>query len=401
MTSCQLLADPDLEPVLLAPYRKKSRLRALTLTPFYPSAEDPTQGTFVSEPLAYLQSEGISNRTIAVQPLYRRHAHSLPSAPSDNIHYFCLPSHVGLPTSGQFLSKRLLRSILEEHRRDPFDLIHAHAALPCGHAALLLGKRLGIPFVVSVHGLDAFFVRQAGTLVGAWCKRISRDVYRFAAAVICISEKVREQVLREVSANTVVVYNGVDAVTFSPGQKTDSLLSVLSVGNLIPTKGHADLLRAFATVSKIIPCTLEIVGDGPESRNLNKLAGNLGIGDKVKFRGRQSKDAVAEAMRRSTVFALPSVYEGLGCVYLEAMACAKPVIACKGQGIEEVIQDGKTGLLVPTASNAELTEALAVLLGDPVLCRKMGTAARELVVEGFTVQHQAKQLAMIYERCSR
>jgi len=401
VTSCQPFGDLDLERLRLTSGGQKSRVRVLTITPFYPSVEDPSQGRFVSEPLAYLGSHSISNKTVAVHPFYRGHAHSLRSAPSDSITYFCAPSNVGLPTSGEFVSKQLLRRLLEEHLRNPFDLIHAHAALPCGHASMLLSKHLRIPFVISVHGLDAFFVRQAGILVRTWCKRIAREVYRSAAAVICISEKVREQVLREVSANTAVVYNGVDAETFSTREKTDSLLTVLSVGNLIPTKGHADLLRAFAPVSKNINCTLEIVGDGREGRNLNKLASELGVRDKVNFRGRESKDAVAEAMRRCTVFALPSVYEGLGCVYLEAMACGKPVIACKGQGIEEVIQHGRTGFLVSPGSNAELTEAIAMLLGDPVLCRKVGAAARELIVERFTVQHQAKQLAMIYEQCYR
>ena len=118
---------------------------------------------------------------------------------------------------------------------------------------------------------------------------------------------------------------------------------MLSVGNLIPIKGHDLLLRAFAAMQDRLPAiapphSLEIIGDGPERARLEQLAQELGIGTKVHFRGRHSRREVADAMRRATVFALPSRYEGLGCVYLEAMSAGKPVIACQGQGIEEVIR---------------------------------------------------------------
>ena len=114
-------------------------------------------------------------------------------------------------------------------------------------------------------------------------------------------------------------------------------------GNLIPIKGHDLLLRAFAAIQDRLPAisaalSLEIIGDGPERARLEQLAQELGIAAKVHFLGRQSRRAVADAMRRATVFALPSRYEGLGCVYLEAMSAGKPVIACQGQGIEEVIR---------------------------------------------------------------
>src|SRR6202030_3060681 len=173
-------------------------------------------------------------------------------------------------------------TILKQHRKAPFDLIHAHAALPCGHAAAVIADRLSIPFVVSVHGLDAFFTNQTGAVIGSWCKRVAENVYRSAAAVICISEKVREQVLSALPASTetktAVIYNGVDLEMFYPGMESKSPQVVLSVGNLIAIKGHASLLRAFARVSVDAPrCILEIIGDGPERGKLSQLAVDLGI----------------------------------------------------------------------------------------------------------------------------
>jgi teichuronic acid biosynthesis glycosyltransferase TuaC len=387
-----------------APYRPRMepRLRVLTLTPFYPSAHDPSQGRFISDPLAHMESLGVSNLTIAAQPFYRGRYCPPEDSPAKWTSYFSLPANLGLPTAGEFLAGHLMRTIPRNLQPHGFDLIHAHAVLPCGRAAAILSKRLRIPFVVSVHGLDAFFTGQAGLVFGRWCERVAKSVYASAAAVICVSEKVRRQVLNRVPANTSVIYNGVEPAFFSPAAESRSWPSVLSVGNLIPSKGHALLLRAFRQVSMSVPgCVLEIIGDGPERAPLGQLAAELKISDRVQFHGRQSRTWVRDAMRRCSVFALPSAYEALGCVYLEAMGCAKAAIGCHGQGIDEVIEDGKTGLLIAPGNEDDLTEALHRLLQNHALRRQMGTAARNVILEKFTVGHQVRRLADIYRECAR
>jgi glycosyltransferase involved in cell wall biosynthesis len=376
-------------------------LRVLTLTPFFPSAENPGQGGFIAEPLAMMKSFGISNEVIAAQPFYRRTRYAKnPAVTWEN--YFSIPGNAGLPTAGAFLAARILPAILEKHRETPFDLIHAHAALPCGHAAAIVGRRLSIPFVVTVHGLDAFFTRQAGALTGNWCRRVVEKVYRSASAVICISEKVREQVISKTHANVTVIHNGVDTEKFFREAEPSTQLKLLSVGNLIAIKGHALLLRAFARVLRDVPdCSLEIIGDGPEREKLGDLAAKLGIANRVHFYGRRGRDYVAEAMRQSALFVLPSSYEGLGCVYLEAMACAKPAIGCRGQGIEQVIEHGKSGMLVTPDNEHELTDAMLTLLRDKEMRQRMGTNARAVILDRLTLSHQAQQLADVYRGCAR
>jgi glycosyltransferase involved in cell wall biosynthesis len=376
-------------------------LRVLTLTPFFPSAEDPSQGGFIAEPLSTMKFFGISNEVIAAQPFYRRARHSEAAAVTWQ-KYFSIPGNAGLPAAGAFLAARILPAILKKHRETPFDLIHAHAALPCGHAAELVSRRLSIPFIVSVHGLDAFFTRQAGAIAGNSCKRVAERVYRSASALICISEKVRERVIAETQANVTVIHNGVDVEKFFPEEYPANDLSVLSVGNLIAIKGHALLLRAFARVLRDAPESfLEIIGDGPERKRLRQLAAKLGIANRVHFSGRRSRDYVARAMRRCAVFALPSSYEGLGCVYLEAMACAKPVIGCRGQGIEDVIEHGKSGMLVTPENEQELTDAMETILRDKELRQRMGKDALAIILDRLTLSHQAQQMAEVYRRCAR
>ena len=299
---------------------------------------------------------------------------------------------------------RIVGRVREMLRSRPIDLIHAHGALPCGHAAMLLTRELNIPFVVSVHGLDAFSTEQVRSRAGEWCRRISQKVYSSSRRVICISEHVREAVLEGMGRNcrTSVVYNGVDPDLFSPGSPASSeTTTILSLGNLIPIKGHEHLIRAVASLAGEFPAVeLEIIGDGSERRRLEALAQELKIEPRVHFRGRRSRAQVAEAMKRCVIFALPSRYEGLGCVYLEAMATGKPAIGCRGQGIAEIIRHGSNGLLVGPDNEKELALALAMLLRNKLRRDALGLAARDTVLDRLTLAHQAENLARIYRDCA-
>lgn len=376
-------------------------VRILTLTPFYPSVEDPARGCFIAEPLLSTQRIGVGNYVLAAQPFYRSGSKRIKS-PIESAwrSYFSIPGNLGLPNAGMFLASAIKKTVGRLHASQPFDLIHAHAALPCGDAAASLSRWLGIPFVVSVHGMDAFFERQAGPALARWCHSKSAGVFRRARAVVCVSEKVRSAVAAETEARTTVIYNGVDADRFCPAPESSATPTILSVGNLIPTKDHTLLLRAFAEISMEFElCRLEIIGEGTERARLVSLAADLGIAGKVTFHGKQSREVVARAMQSCSIFALPSRYEGLGCVYLEAMACGKPAIGCAEQGIDEVINHGDNGFLVSPGSKAELVQNLRVLLLNQDLRRRIGAAARKTIEKRHTLKHQALQLRDLYLEC--
>jgi glycosyltransferase involved in cell wall biosynthesis len=381
-------------------------LHVLTLTPFYPTREDDASGCFVAEPLHSLAKTGIRHTVFAAQPIYRGSFQNADSAmPVQWVRYLSLPGGFGLPSAGAFLFARIVGKLRELHRVRPIDLIHAHGPLPCGHAAMLISEELRIPFVVSVHGLDAFSDVQVSGRAGAWCRRISQRTYRASRRVICISEHVREQVLEGLgrACRTSVVYNGVDPELFSPAAESlPARPVILSVGNLIPIKGHDVLIRALAAIAADFPeISLEVIGDGAERARLQTLSEQLEIAEKVRFLGRRSRHEVAEAMRRCMLFALPSRYEGLGCVYLEAMCVGKPVIGCRGQGIAEIIRHGSNGFLVGPDNEKELAIALAMLLRDEQKRNNLGMAARDTILERLTLEHQAENLLRIYRECAR
>lgn len=395
--------NAQLPPILgqvQAPHQARKAMHVLTLTPFYPSENDDAGGCFVAEPIEALARAGVRNTVLAVQPFYRGRLRARKSeVTAEWLRYFSLPGGLGLPSAGAFLFARVVGKVRELQQSQPIDLVHGHGPLPCGHAAMLMSAELKLPYVVSVHGLDAFSSEQVSGRAGEWCRRVSQRVYRSSRRVICISERVREQVLDGVGrgCRTSVVYNGVDPELFSPGDPVAGGPVVLAVGNLIAIKGHEVLIRAVAALAYEFPAiALEIVGDGPEKPQLQALAQQLQITERVRFLGRQSRRRVADLMRQCTVFALPSRYEGLGCVYLEAMSAGKAVIGCRGQGIAEVIRHGSNGFLVGPDNERELTLALEMLLREENLRRSLGRVARDTVLDRYTLAQQAESLLRIY-----
>jgi teichuronic acid biosynthesis glycosyltransferase TuaC len=374
-------------------------LHVLTITPFYPRKGHESGGCFVAEPLMELSRAGVRSSVFAAEPFYRPKPHKTAAAPdADWNRYPAFPGGFGLSSSGMGLFMRLRARAQKLHARCPINLIHAHGALPCGHAAALLSRHLNIPFVVTVHGLDAFSSRQVSGWPGASCRRVSRRVYAVARRVIGVSRHVCDVVQDGTGslAATSVVYNGVDPSLFTPGHDPVQP-ALLTVGNLIPTKGHELIVHALAALRPELPeLTWEVIGEGPEWNRIRGLAESLGVLNSIRFQGRRNRAEVAEAFRRCTVFVLPSHYEGLGCVYLEAMASGKAAIGCLGQGIEEVIRHGENGWLIPPNGCEELIKGLRVLLTEESLRRRIGTSACETILQSFTLEHQAHRLLTIY-----
>ena len=380
-----------------------SGLHVLTLTPFFPSDKNEVSGCFVAEPIEQFKQFGVDSSVIAVSPIYHSRKQPSPSAAADWVRYPQLPGTVGLSSAGKLLYARLLGRIRQLHSVKPIDVIHAHAALPCGHAAALLSRRLNIPFVVTVHGLDVFNNCHLGGIPAAWRRKVSVEVYGAARTVVCISGKVQEILKTGTPAETcsTIVYNGVNPSLFSPNPAAGGPFDpeILIVGTLLRSKGHELVLRALGHLRpSFSQLRCRIIGEGPDRARFETLVRELGIGRQVQFVGRQSRSEVAEAMRRCSIFVLPSRNEGLGCVYLEAMASGKPVIACYGQGIAEVIEHGRNGWLIPADGLEQLVQGLPVLLGSPELRAAIGAGARRTILEKLTLAHQAQHLARIYRK---
>jgi starch synthase len=293
-------------------------------------------------------------------------------------------------------------------------LVHSHTwyANLGGHLASML---YGIPHVMTMHSLEALRPWKAeqlggGYQVSTWCERTSAAA---AAAVVAVSDGMRADILSaypEIQAERVrVIRNGIDTDEYRPDPDTDVLERygvdlarpyVIFVGRITRQKGVPVLLRA---ASGLIPeaqlVLLAGAADTPEQlAEVTELVDGLratrsGV---IWIPEMLSKPEVIQLLTHATVFAIPSVYEPLGIVNLEAMGCGTAVVGSRTGGIPEVVADGETGLLVPPDEPRPLADALNTLLRDPGRARAMGQAGRKRAVAEFGWPAIAAQTAGLY-----
>jgi starch synthase len=297
---------------------------------------------------------------------------------------------------------------------DGCQVAHSHTwyANLAGHVGGLLH---GIPHVVTTHSLEPQRPWKAEQLGGgyalsSWAEKVSIEG---AAAVIAVSEGMRADVLSVYPAvdpaKVHVIYNGIDADQYSPDSATDVIErygvdttkpSVVFVGRITRQKGVPVLLRAAAQLDPDVQ--LVLCAGAPDTPELGAEVAGL-VEELRKTRagviwlsGMLSKREVIQLLSHSTLFACPSVYEPLGIVNLEAMACGTAVVASKVGGIPEVVADGETGLLVPPDDPDALAESITALTRDRDRAKAMGAAGRERAQSQFDWGKIAGQTAELY-----
>lgn len=170
---------------------------------------------------------------------------------------------------------------------------------------------------------------------------------------------------------------------------------ILFVGNVSIAKGVGTLIRSFAEFANVADATLTLVGEGPDTSSLSLLADRLGVSGRIRFLGRIPHEGVPDAMHQADLFVFPSFSEATPRAIMEAMAMELPVIATRVGGIPEIVDEGRTGLLVPPARPKALAQAIVWALGNPPWCETAGRLGRERVLRCFTVErHLSDMLAM-------
>jgi glycosyltransferase involved in cell wall biosynthesis len=287
-------------------------------------------------------------------------------------------------------------------------LIHAHFAVD-GLYAKTIARRLDVPLVTTLHGFDIttrrFDLLQSGRPALARYALLQNGLKRDGSLFICVSDFMLRQALKAGYPEQRLRkhYIGVDTSAFSPGNLASPEPVFLHVARLVEKKGTAYLLQAFAVVLKRVPeARLEILGDGPLRTQLESLAGELGISQRVTFLGSRPHAEVRHRLGRSWCLVLPSITarngdaEGLGMVLLEAAASAVPTVATRHGGIPEAVRDGESGILVAERNAQELAGAMLEIAADSSLRSRMGARAREIAETDFDLSRQSVQLESIY-----
>jgi len=309
--------------------------------------------------------------------------------------YPALPRLLLFSYSGRLCHLGIAATAERIRREFDFDLVHAHTVLPDGFAAMLLNRRRGKPLVISVHGYDAVQLNR-----GRLRRRQIIRAMESADRIVCVSGKLMRECLAHCPRPDKfrIIHNGfrINQAAAASGSGTAHPV-VLSVGHLIPLKGHECVLEAVAALSREIPTLrYRIIGDGYLRPRLEARARELGVAEAVEFLGRLPREEVMAHYAACDIFVLPSSPEGFGIVYLEAMAYGKPIIACQGEGISEIVEDGQTAVLVPPHDSAAVASAIRALLADPERAAWIGAAGHEVALQ-YTWRRNAERLLAVYE----
>lgn len=374
------------------------------------------EGTYTFELFRHLLGVGIDVRVITANQGSKHRGRKLDprislikiiNKPGLKLYSFC-----------QAAEKKLLRI----NKRDPIDIIH-YTNDYCG---LFLPRGLEAPFLATIHHPYAVERKICGyeavkdginNYIGYVLRRRSwllewseRRLCRSADSLIAVSRFTAQSLVNDYAIpdqKIFIIPDGVDVKKFSPNDDYDNVSSrlnlppetaVLFVGRLDYGKGLEYLIKAFAMVLDEVPhVKLFIVGDGVLKRKLINLSKDLQAEKNILFLGKVSDEDLPKIYNMSEFLILPSLLEGLGIVLLEAMACAKPCIATNVGGIPEIVEDKKTGLLVPPADPLALYEAIYALLTDRKLSRELGENGRKKVEENYSWSIIAQQIFNVYK----
>ena len=276
------------------------------------------------------------------------------------------------------------------------EVVLAHSAsLPGG----LLGRIGGAALVVSVYDHELYDLAPASAIVRAGIVRTLRS----ADCAVYLSEALRRHAIDLAGPHrNLVIPLGIEIHAALPAVRPQGF-TVCTVTRLIVRKRVDRLIRAFARLAAERPdARLVIVGDGPERPALEQLVHALGIQGLVELTGALDARAAQERMSRASVMALPSVRESLGAVYFEAMSLGVPSLGTRGEGIEEHIDHGVSGILVPPGDDEALLVELRALAADPDRARRIGAEGRRRFLTGrFSWRANAQAYLTLFEELLR
>lgn len=356
-------------------------VRVLVFSTLYPNAAQPNHGVFVENRLRHtLELGGIEATVLAPvpyfpigHPVFGRYATFARVPRRETRHglevlhprYPVIPK-IGVGWTPRFLFRCGLRAARAlQAAGQTFDVIDAHYFYPDGVAAARLGQALKLPVVITGRGTDLTLIPETPSLRAQihWAAQE-------ASASITVCEDLRRKLLGlgAPEARTLVLRNGVDLTRFAPvdRQAARAALGVegfvlLSVGSLIPRKGHELTIEA---LTRHTDCTLLIAGHGPMRAELEAVAHRLGVADRVRFLGEIPHADLPRVYTAADVMVLASSREGWANVLLESMACGTPVLATDVNGAREIVRSPAAGLLVRNRTAAALAGVLEKLRGN-------------------------------------
>ncbi len=282
--------------------------------------------------------------------------------------------------------------LADQVRARGIDHLHNHFGDSSCSVAMLAAKAGGFPFSFTLHGAAIFFEAHTWDVA---------EKIRQAAFVNTISYFARSQAayLADTTDHNKlhIVHCGVEPARIQPVEHKGQGTRLLFVGRIVESKGIGVLFDALVQLNKRhTNLSLTIVGDGPDRASFEAQAVKLGLGETVTFVGARSQDEVSAHLAESDVFVLASFAEGLPVVLMEALAAELAAVATRVGGVQELVVDGVSGLVVPPGHLDALVEALDRLIVDPELRSSLGQAGRKMVLDEFDSANESARLGQLF-----
>lgn len=384
------------------------------LAEYYPRAEDPVLGIWAHRQALAARDAGADVRVLVLHrplpplsALRRGDARAARAALAqpprqirdglivDYLRYLSPPRPWSYASWGAWAAPVLRRTLGRLRLQFDYELVHAHCAVPAGDA--IRRAQPGVPVVASVHGGDVLGAHARHPNVAAALSHArlvlanSAGTARRCGALGARATRVVHLGADPATADSPVAHAGSTAAATAP--------TLVTVGNLIARKRHADVIAALPALAVRHPgVRYEIIGDGPQRAALAAQARQLGVGDRVTLRGALPHGEAVAAARRGTLFVLPSLDEAFGVAYVEAMAAGVPAVGVRGEdGPEEIVACGGGIALVAPRDPADLAAKLDALLSAPERLAALGATARATVEAHFTWAACGRDTVRAYE----
>ena len=404
-------------------------MRVLFLSLWYPNAENPVLGTFVHEQAVALREAGADIRIVQPLPLtpfpvpwlkasYRK----LASIPQREIHqgfevyhprYLTLPRHLYFEHVGDWMYEGIRSVLTDLYRSWPFEIIHAHATYPCGHAANAVRDR-DLPSVKVVHTIHGTDIRDAPTY-NRRCLEKVRASLENADWNVFVSQEGRRLALDytqgRCAGTSEYITNGVSTKTFQLSDADRAEVermkdaggegwNLLFVGNVSEAKGIKELLEAVARLRDQGERRLRLflVGHDKLGTYVDHFLKAHNLETTVRRIGPVPHERIKIWMNFADAFILPSHFEGLPTVLFEALYAGLPSVFTRVGGVGDIVEDGGHALLIEPRSIAAVENAIGRLMNSPALCRSLGDNGQRLIRENFTWAINAGRQMDVYRK---
>lgn len=320
--------------------------------------------------------------------------HKLPIGKNKkNLHFQSQKDLIAYAWKAYWFSKRLLKE-------NSFDLSHSFFTIPCGAVSWLFWKTNKIPYVVSLRGSDVPGYSDRFSAVYFFLKPFIRKIWKDSKQVVSNSQGLKDLALKTNENQDIsIIFNGIDTEKFRPENSEKKYFHITLGGTRIThRKGIRYLIEA---VEKLVlkhgNIRMNVVGEGNERDELEKMVKEKNLEEKIRFVGRVSHDEIFKYYNEAGVFVLPSLNEGMSNAMLEALASGLPIISTRTGGADELVVDGENGFIVKMKDSGDLAEKIEWLFEDEPLRIEMGKKSRELA-EKMSWNSVAEQYLKLYKK---